>query len=183
MVAQSDYDRLSGEFPNLRFGVGLAILLCLLEIVWGLQREIAKGTPGAQSAGGYAAALTMIGALVSTAYVLHCIAAYHHIVNDIDGWEHPISPKQAVRFHFIPIFNLYWDFRWPYEIARFVNLRMQRHRMSGVLAGALLLLGFLIGGFFDVSVGLALILFTFAYVARCLRDALEGLPSLPDSGA
>lgn len=179
MTAQRDADRQSPQLPNLRFGFGLAIVLFVLEIVWGVQKELARGTPEAQSAGGYAAAATLMGAIVSTAYVLHCISTYHYVVSDVEGWCHPISPKRAVRFHFIPIFNLYWDFKWPKEIARFVNWRMQSHRMSGILVGALVLVGFLIGGFFDVSIGLIVILSAFAYISRCLRDAFEAPPLPP----
>ena len=178
MTVQSDADRPSPELPDLRFGFGLAIVLFVLEIVWGVQKELARETPEAQSAGGYAAAATSMGAIVSTAYVLHCISTYHYVVGDVEGWCHPISPKRAVRFHFIPIFNLYWDFKWPKEIARFVNWRMQSHRMSGVLVGALVLVGSLIGGFFDVSIGLIVILSAFTYISRCLRDAFDA-PPLP----
>jgi hypothetical protein len=179
MTAQCDADRLSNQLPDLRFGFGLAIVLFVLEITWGLQKALARGAPEEQSAGGYAAALTLIGAIVSTAYVLHCISAYHHAVSNVEGWSHPISPRRAVRFHFIPVFNLYWDFKWPKEIARFVNWRMQRNRMSGVLVGMLVLIGFLIGGSLDVSIGLLVIVSTFAYISRCLREAFSASPVSP----
>jgi hypothetical protein len=180
MTAQNEAESLSQQLPDLRFGFGIAIALFVLEIVWGTQRELARGTPESQSAGGYAAALTFIGAIVSTAYVLHCISAYHYVVGKVEGWSHPISPKRAVRFHFIPVFNLYWDFKWPKEIATFVNWRMQSRRMSGVLVGALVLLGFLIAGFFDISIGLVVILSAFAYISRCLRDAFAAAPIPPE---
>jgi hypothetical protein len=178
MTAQGEADNLSQQLPKLRFGFGMAIALFILEIVSGTQKELARGTPESQSAGGFAAALTVMGAIVSTAYVLHCISTYHYVLRQVEGWRHPISPKRAVRFHFIPVFNLYWDFKWPKEIATFVNWRMQRRRMSGVLVGALVLLGFLIAGFLDVSIGLVLILSAFAYISRCLRDALAA-PAIP----
>jgi hypothetical protein len=164
------------QLPDLRLGVGIAIAVFALEIVWGVQQELARGTPDSRSAGGYAAALTFLGAIVSTAYVLSCIARYHQVVCDAEGWAHPISPRKAVRFHFIPVFNLYWDFKWPKEIARFVNWRMQRRRMSGALVGALVLVAFVVGGFLDVSVGLGIILSAFAYISRCLRDAFASRP-------
>lgn len=176
MNVQSDSESLSTHLPSLRFGFGLAIVLFVSEVVWGAQRLLSRGTPESQSAGGYAAALTLVGAIVSTAYVLHCISTYHYIVGDVEGWSHPISPKWAVRFHLIPVFNVYWNFKWPKEIAKFVNWRMQSHRMSGELVGAVVLLGFLIAGLVDVSIGLAVILCGFAYISRCLRDALAAPP-------
>src|SRR5258708_21544400 len=111
MTQPSESERLSSQLPGLRFGFGLAISIFVLEGVWGIQHELARGTPERQSAGGYAAALTLICALVSTAYVLHCISTYHYVVGKVYGWSHPISPKRAVRFHFIPIFNLYSYFK------------------------------------------------------------------------
>jgi len=176
MTQSSETERLCSQLPRLSFGFGLAISIFVLEAVWGVQRELARGTPESRSAGGYAAALTLICAFVSTAYVLHCISTYHYVVGKADGWSHPISPKRAVRFHFIPIFNLYWDFKWPMEMARFVNWRTQSHRMSGVLVGSLVLAGFLIAGFLDLSIGLTVILCAFAYISRCLRDAFAAAP-------
>jgi hypothetical protein len=176
MTPSSEAERLSSQLPRLSFGFGLAISIFVLEAVWGVQRELARGTPESRSAGGYAAALALICALVSTAYVLHCISTYHYVLGKVDGWSHPISPRRAVRFHFIPIFNLYWDFKWPMELARFVNWRMQSHRMSGVLVGSLVLAGFLIAGFLDMSIGLTVILCAFAYISRCLRDAFAAAP-------
>ncbi|MGH9528664.1 MAG: hypothetical protein ACRD2S_01955 [Terriglobales bacterium] len=166
------------SLPNLKAGFILAGIIFVAELVWGVQKELARGLPHSESAGGYAAALSLVGAIVSTAFVLHCISSYHYVLSDVEGWSHPITPRRAVRFHFIPIFNLYWDFKWPHEIAKFVNWRLQRHRMSGFLVGAWVLSGFSVGAFFDVSVGLVLILSAFAYLSRCLRDALAA-PGVP----
>lgn len=176
MTEPSEQDRLSSQLPGLRLGFGLAISIFVLEVVWGVQHELGRGTAESRSAGGYAAALTLICAFVATAYVLQCISSYHYVVNRVEGWSHPISPRRAVRFHFIPLFNLYWDFKWPIEMARFVNWRMQRRRMSGILVGSLVLAGFLLAGFFDTSIGLTVILCAFAYISRCLRDALAAPP-------
>jgi hypothetical protein len=176
MMQSSETERLSSQLPRLSFGFGLAISIFVLEAVWAVQRELARGTPESRSAGGYTAALTLICAFVSTAYVLHCISTYHYVVGKAAGWSHPISPKRAVRFHFIPIFNLYWDFKWPMEMARFVNWRTQSQRMSGVLVGSLVLAGFLMAGFLDLSIGLTVILCAFAYISRCLRDAFAAAP-------
>jgi hypothetical protein len=48
--------------------------------------------------------------------------------------------------------------------------------MSGVLVGLLVLAGFLVAGFFDLGIGLMVILSTFAYISRCLRDAFAASP-------
>jgi hypothetical protein len=164
----------------LKFGFGLAGFLFLTEIIWGIQRGLARGSAEARLAGGYAGALYFVGALVGAAFLLHCVSGYHGVLSRVDGWRHPISQKRAVRFHFIPIFNLYWNYKWPREIARFVNWRTQARRMSGLLAGSIVLIGYLFAGFVDTSIGLVIILSGFAYISRCLRDAFAGAPVPPE---
>jgi hypothetical protein len=175
MGTESETD-LTAQLPKLKFGFWLAALLFCAEMVWGIQKELGRGTLESESAGGYAAAFAVAGSLVATAYVLHCISSYHYVLGQVEGWSHPISPKRAVRFHLIPIFNIYWNYKWPREIAKFVNWRMQTHRMSGALVGTLVLVGVLIAMFFDLSVGLLVIVSTFAYLSRCLRDAFAAPP-------
>src|SRR5712671_6416139 len=54
--------------------------------------------------------------------------------------------------------------------------RTQTDRMSGVLAGSIVLIGYLFAGFVDTSIGLVIILSGFAYISRCLRDAFADVP-------
>ena len=176
MDAGSELESLSPQLPKLKFGFWLAAFLFLMEFVWAIQRELARGSVDYRSAGGYPAALFVISCLVASAYLLHCISVYHIVLGKVHGWTHPISARRAVRFHFIPIFNIYWNYKWPSEIARFVNWRTQSHRMSGFLVGGINLTGFLIAAFFDSSIGLAIVLGGFAYISRCLRDAFACAP-------
>jgi hypothetical protein len=168
---------LSSRLPKLKFGFGIVAFFFICQIVWATQRTL---HPGSRESGGYAAALTLISAFVLTAYILHCISAYHYAVSDVEGWNHPITPRRAVRFHFIPIFNLYWNYKWPWEVARFVNWRTQQHRMSGVLVGTAILTGALVGALLDTCIGALIILSSFAYMSRCLRDAFAAPPVPPE---
>jgi hypothetical protein len=168
VASPSESARLSAYLPNLKFGFWLAGWLFFCELLWGVQRA----SDPSRSAGGYAAALALITSLVAAAFILSCISFYHKIVNGVTGWRHPISQRKAVRYHFIPIFNFYWNFRWPVEIARFVNWRMQRRRMWGLLAGSVVFLGAVVAALIDGSIGLLIVFSGFAYVSRCLRDAL-----------
>ena len=170
----TDQSQLSERLPKLKYGFITAGVIFLSEVVWGIQRAISHQP----EAGGYAAAITLIAHFFGVAYVLYCISTYHVVLANVEGWSHPISPKQAVRNHFIPIFDLYWNYKWPYEIARFVNWRMQKHRMSSVLAGTIVLCGFLVGLFLGSALGLIAILSGFAYISRCLRDAFAA-PQVP----
>jgi len=175
MTSSGEAGTLSSRLPKLKFGFGIVAFFFICQIVWAVQKTV---HPGSSEAGGYAAALTLISAFVLAAYILHCIAAYHYALSNVEGWKHPISPRRAIRFHFIPIFNLYWNYKWPWEVARFVNWRTQRHRMSGVLVGTPVLTGVLVGALLDTSIGALIILSSFAYISRCLRDAFAA-PPLP----
>ncbi|MGH9779518.1 MAG: hypothetical protein ACRD5I_14015 [Candidatus Acidiferrales bacterium] len=110
--------------------------------------------------------------LAGSLYWLFCISAYHTVLKQVPGWKHPITPLRAVGFHFIPFYNLYWVFKWPSEIATFVNHRLSEKRMTGAYAGFLVLVGSLLGRFFDVAVGLVLIFSAGIYISRRLREAL-----------
>src|SRR5262249_37778954 len=54
---------------------------------------------------------------VSLVYWLVSIHKLHVVLSLVPGWRHPISPARAVWFHFIPIYNLYWLYKWPRECA------------------------------------------------------------------
>jgi hypothetical protein len=45
--------------------------------------------------------------------------------------------------------------------------------MSGLLVGSAVFIGALVTAFIDGSIGLVIIFSAFAYVSRCLRDALS----------
>ena len=62
-------------------------------------------------------------AFVGLVYWLVCVYGYHVDLSIVQGWKDAISPNKAVWFHFIPLFNFYWVFRWPEAIAQFVNQR------------------------------------------------------------
>jgi hypothetical protein len=113
---------------------------------------------------------------VGGVYWLVCVYRYHVVIAHAPGWKHPISPARAVGFHFIPFFNLYWIFRWPREIANFVNQRLQRPVMRPVPIGVAVLAA-LILRILDPGFGLVLLFFPMSYISACLRRAF-GAPRL-----
>jgi hypothetical protein len=121
--------------------------------------------------------------LVSVAawfYWLWCVHRYHDIMTLIRGYRHPITPGQAVARHFIPLYNLYWVFKWPSEIATFVNWRMQADAMRGWIAGVLVLGAVIVGRLVDGSLGQLLLFSSGAYISRQLRKAFKA-PQVPES--
>jgi hypothetical protein len=47
----------------------------------------------------------------------------HKALRRVTNGSYPISPSRAILFGLIPVFNLYWLFRWTSELTRFVNSR------------------------------------------------------------
>ena len=87
----------------------------------------------------YAAICVMIG----WAYWLYCIYRTHRALAKATNGAHPISPGAAVWFHLIPLYNLYWVFKWPNEMAKTVyNYSYQF--MRGTLDGVFLLVALVI---------------------------------------
>jgi hypothetical protein len=115
---------------------------------------------------------------VGGVYWLVCVYRYHVVMQHVPGWKHPISPARAVGFHFIPIYNLYWVFKWPQEIARFVNWRFQFPLMKPPIVGLMVFAAFVLRFLFDPGFGLILLFLAASYVSGCLRRAFA-LPPMP----
>jgi hypothetical protein len=115
---------------------------------------------------------------VGGVYWLVCVYRYHVVMQHAPGWKHPISPARAVGFHFIPVYNLYWVFKWPQEIARFVNWRFRGPVMKPQMVGLMVFAAFVMRFLFDPGLGLILLFLAASYVSGCLRRAFA-LPPMP----
>ena len=108
-------------------------------------------------------------AFVSGVYWLVCIHKLHVVLSLVPGWRHPISPARAVWFHFIPVYDLYWLYKWPRECANFVNWRMQGNvvqpRNAGIFVLGSYVLSVLLGS-------LILVFFSLSFVTTWIRRAL-----------
>ena len=111
-------------------------------------------------------------AFLSAVYWLVCIHRYHLVLANVPGWTHPITPARAVWLHLVPLFNMYWVFRWPHAIAVFVNHRMNGRAMSLWTPGTSFFLS-LVCRIFDPALGTAMLFFTCAYISAQLRRALQ----------
>jgi hypothetical protein len=111
-------------------------------------------------------------AFVALVYWLVCVHRYHVVLSKVPGWKHSITPNKAVWFHFIPLFNLYWVFRWPGAIAEFVNQRVGRPEMKGWIVGVGFLASALCRLLVDAALGLGILFFTCSYISAQLTRAL-----------
>ena len=119
---------------------------------------------------------------VGGVYWLVCVYRYHVVMHHVPGWKHPISPARAVGFHFIPIYNFYWVFKWPQEMARFVNWRFRQPVMKPQIVGLMIFAAFVLRFLLDPGLGLILLFLAASYVSGCLRQAFA-LPPPPTVGA
>lgn len=113
---------------------------------------------------------------VGLVYWLVCVYRIHALLARVPNWKHPISPARAVGFHLIPLFNLYWVFKWPVEIARFVNQRVQMVLLKPGTVGITLFLA-LVFRVLDPGPGLVMMFLPLSYVVRCMRSALAAMRS------
>jgi hypothetical protein len=63
-------------------------------------------------------------------YWFICIYQMHKVLAELTNSAYPITPVAAVGYHFIPLYNVYWIFKWPAEIAKFVNSHLGRKAAS-----------------------------------------------------
>ncbi len=115
------------------------------------------------------------------AYWLYCVYRLHAVLRLIPGWNHPISPGRAVGFHLIPFYNVYWIFRWPLEVANFIEWKTGSKSMWGFDAGFIILVGWFLGHFFHPVWMLFLMFLAVEYVRRNLAAALR--PSIVPQSA
>jgi hypothetical protein len=153
-------------FPKIWIGYLLGIATFIAEVVAvSLHPEIAKG------AAIIPPLYLFLPVFVGAVYWLVCIHQYHVVMKHIPGWHHSISPAKAVGYHFIPLYNLYWIFKWLQEIAKFVNASLQRPVMRPNALGIAILVA-LVLRFIDAGLGMLLLFLATSYVSTCLRPAL-----------
>jgi len=157
--------------PMIWIGYLLGVATIIAEFVAvSLNPQLAKE-------GGIPPLYLFLVSFVGGVYWFVCIYRYHVILALVPGWKHPISPARAVGFHFIPFYNFYWVFKWPKEIALFVNSRVRANMMRPTPVGVAVL-GALVLRILDPGFGLILLFFPLTYISECMRRALAA-PTVP----
>ncbi len=152
------------QLPILWIGYLLGVVTIVAEFAaLSFHPELAKE-------GGIPPLYLFLASFVGGVYWLVCIYQIHVVMAHVPGWRHPISPARAVGFHFIPFYQFYWIFKWPREIANFVNPRLREPVMKPVAVGVAILAALLLR-ILDPGFGLILLFFPMSYVSECLRRA------------
>ena len=116
---------------------------------------------------------------ISLVYWLVCVYEFHVVLMQASAGTYSIRPSRAAWFHLIPIYGLYWVYKWPRELARFVNSRLQAPLMKPDRTGLAVFLAFVVFLFLDRGFGMILLFCTASHLSRCLRYALAARPVSP----
>ena len=111
--------------------------------------------------------------LISGVYWLFSVYRLHRLMREATNGRYPVSPAEAVGFHLIPLFNLFWIYYWPRKMAVFFSQNTDRDVLDKNWPGILLLLGSLCSMFLDRAVGLALGFLVLLYIFRQTRIAVK----------
>ena len=117
---------------------------------------------------------------ISLIYWLVCVYEYHVVLAQATASAYPIKPMRAAWFHLIPVYGLYWVFKWPRQLAWFVNSRLNAPLMKPDRAGAAVFFAFAVFLVLDRGVGMILLFWAASYLSRCLRYALTARPASPE---
>ena len=116
---------------------------------------------------------------ISVVYWLVCVYEYHVVLAQTTTGGYPIKPLRAAWFHLIPIYGLYWVFKWPRDLARYVNSRLEAPLMRPDRTGSAVFIAFAVFLVLDRGLGMVLLFSAASYLSRCLRHALAARPALP----
>jgi hypothetical protein len=119
-----------------------------------------------------------LAGLVGWIYWLTCVSRFHKILAELSPQEdgeptYPFTPRKSVLYHFIPLLNLYWVFRWPREMVKFLREQTSVQIISGWILGAVLFLSLLLS-----SLGLFPIFVVGLYISGKLREAMAEFESV-----
>ncbi len=116
---------------------------------------------------------------ISLVYWLVCVYEFHVVLKFVSSGAYPIKPLRAAWFHLIPIYGLYWVYKWPRELARFVNSRLPAPLMRPERTGLAVFLAFVMFLLLDRGFGMILLFWAASHLSRCLRLTMSMRQSTP----
>src|SRR6516162_5181188 len=150
-----EYGPIYSAYPRMLVGFGLLA-------IWGVMRAAASRYNA--EFGGSLTVAALLAGLVGYVYWMFCVHRIHKILREYTKDKYPIAPWKSVTYHFIPGYSLYWIFKWPGTLAKFVsstsNADGRPLRMRGWLPALALLVASIMTSLvgFENGVGLQLLL-------------------------
>lgn len=99
--------------------------------------------------------LALLIIFISWSFLSYTVYQIHKAMNVLYNNQYKIKPFWAAIAHFIPIFNLYWIYKWPKEIADYVWYRDKHYIYDQKKIPWLMYSGVLLMRF-DFAIGFAL---------------------------
>jgi len=160
----------SFKFPKIWIGYLLAALSAILQIRITM---LPAGSPQQMLFGLGIVPLVLAG----TIYWCICVYKIHKSVLRMANNHYPISPARAVWFGFIPIYNMYWMFKWPGEIINLINSREETRKLNRWIPG----LCFLLAVFASYLLGALWLIINFAVLAYLIKQLKRALKAKPEA--
>ena len=111
--------------------------------------------------------------MLGSCYWLFCVYRIHKILSQYTSCAYPISPRKAIGFQFIPVFEYFWFFRWTRQIAKFVDSESGKPGMPKVWPGLLLTITSVFGIWPQFKSARLLLIFSFGiYLTKKLKAIL-----------
>lgn len=169
--SQEQQPQPSARFPRIWVGylLGVATLLAEMIAIY-LHPELAKEPLLVPPL------YLFLANFICLVYWLVCAYEFHVVLKQASAGAYSIKPIRAAWFHLIPIYGLYWVYKWPRELARFVNDRLPAPLMKPDRTGLAVFLAFVVFLFLDRGFGMILLFWTASHLSRCLRYALAAQP-------
>jgi hypothetical protein len=117
---------------------------------------------------------------ISLIYWLVCVYEFHVVLRQATAGAYPVKPLRAAWFHLIPVYGLYWVFKWPRQLARFVNARLPAPLMNPDKTGLAVFAAFTVFLVLDRGFGMILLFWAASHLSRALRHALAVQPASPE---
>ena len=105
-------------------------------------------------------------------YWLFCVRRIHIILEITTSGKYSITPSKAAVFHFFPFYNLYWLFKWPNNLASFLNIQNNSKVQPKGLVGGILLIGFIVWKLIDATIGLIILFLAIGYTIIIMKKVI-----------
>lgn len=129
------------KYPNPTYGYIVGVLSLSIVII-GAFFEQGKTDVNIKYA--LVSALVLV-ALSGAIYFAVCVYRLHKIASIVTAGKYPVSASKAAWFNFIPFYNIYWMFKWPGELAHFLNHAKKQESFSPNRCGWMFLFAGLMG--------------------------------------
>lgn len=157
------------KFPKIWLGYVFAALFLIIEIAELMLRS--------QTSQQRVIGLPILVSLVALVWWCMCVYKIHKILLKVTDNHYPISPARAVGFGFLPIYNIYWVFKWPSEVIHFINSRDASKKAIAWLPGLILISSSFVGRI-DGTLGILFSFWALSHLYGLIKKNLEYRPEI-----